>query len=46
MTDAMYPAATRKMAKIRGELAPATQAAFDVFSRQVFADDALSAKMK
>ncbi len=46
MADAMYPAATRETAKIRRELAPATQDAFDAFSRHVFADGALSAKMK
>jgi len=46
MADAMYPAATREMAKIRRELAPSTQAAFDAFSRQVFADGALPAKVK
>jgi len=46
MTDAMYPAATRETAQKRRELAPETQAAFDAFSRQVFAEGALSAKMK
>jgi AhpD family alkylhydroperoxidase len=46
MADAMYPPATREIAHKRRELAPQTQAAFDAFSRQVFADGALSAKMK
>ncbi len=46
MTDTMYPAATREIAKKRRDLAPGTQAAFDAFSRQVFAEGALSAKMK
>ncbi|QDJ11610.1 DNA-binding protein (plasmid) [Roseomonas mucosa] len=46
MTDAMYPAATRETAQKRRELAPETQAAFDAFSRQAFAEWALSAKMK
>ena len=44
--DAMYPAATREFAQVRRELAPETQAAFDAFSRAVFADGALSAKVK
>lgn len=46
MTDAMYPAATRETAQQRRTLAPEAQAAFDAFSRQVFAEGALSAKMK
>ncbi len=46
MTDAMYPKATREIAQKRRELAPDTQAAFDAFSRQVFSEGALSAKMK
>ncbi len=46
MTDTMYPPATREIAQTRRELAPETQAAFDAFSRQVFAEGALSAKMK
>lgn len=46
MTEAMYPAATRETAQKRRDLAPDTQAAFDAFSRQVFAEGALSAKMK
>ena len=46
MADTMYPAATRGIAQQRRDLAPETQAAFDAFSRQVFAEGALSAKMK
>jgi len=46
MTDAMYPPATREIAQQRRDLAPETQAAFDAFSRKVFAEGALSAKMK
>src|SRR5690348_815135 len=46
MANAMYPPATRETAQKRRELAPETQAAFDAFSRKVFADGALSAKMK
>ncbi len=46
MTDMMYPPATREIAQQRRELAPETQAAFDVFSRHAFAEGALSAKMK
>ena len=46
MADAMYPKATRETAQTRRDLAPGTQAAFDAFSRQVFAEGALSAKMK
>jgi AhpD family alkylhydroperoxidase len=42
----MYPPATRELAQKRRDLAPETQAAFDAFSRKVFADGALSAKMK
>ncbi|HJS87309.1 MAG TPA: carboxymuconolactone decarboxylase family protein [Acetobacteraceae bacterium] len=46
MADTMYPPATRETAQKRRELAPETQAAFDAFSRTVFAEGALSAKMK
>jgi AhpD family alkylhydroperoxidase len=46
MTNPIYPPATREIAKTRRELAPETQAAFDTFSRQVFAEGALFAKMK
>jgi len=46
MADTMYPAASREIAQQRRDLAPETQAAFDAFSRKVFAEGALSAKMK
>lgn len=46
MTDTIYPVATREIAQQRRDLAPEAQAAFDAFSRKVFADGALSAKMK
>ena len=46
MTDSIYPEATRDLARKRHELAPETEAAFLAFSRQVFADGALSAKAK
>lgn len=46
MGDRMYPPATREIAHQRRELVPKTQAAFDAFSREAFADGALSAKMK
>jgi hypothetical protein len=46
MTHPVYPAATRDLAARRAELAPATQDAFEAFSRQVFAEGALSEKTK
>jgi AhpD family alkylhydroperoxidase len=46
MADTMYPAATREIAQTRRELAPGALAAFEAFSREVFKDGALSAKMK
>lgn len=46
MPEALYPAVTRELAHKRRELAPATEAAFFAFSQQVFADGALSAKIK
>jgi AhpD family alkylhydroperoxidase len=46
MTETMYPTTTREIAQTRRGLGPAIQAAFDAFSRKVFADGALSAKMK
>src|ERR671926_1419273 len=42
----MYPTASREIARKRRELAPETQAAFDAFSRRVFADGALPEKTK
>ncbi len=46
MPNRMYPPVTREMAQRRRELAPSAQAAFDAFGKAVFADGALSAKMK
>ena len=46
MTDTLYPAASRELAETRRALAPETEKAFQAFSRQVFADGALSAKTK
>lgn len=46
MSEAMYPSATRELARKRRELAPETEAAFQAFSRQVFTDGALPAKIK
>ena len=46
MPNPMYPPATPEASKLRRELAPATPAALDAFSRQVFADGALAAKTK
>jgi AhpD family alkylhydroperoxidase len=46
MGQSMYPPPSRKLADRRRELAPAQQAAFDAFSKTVFADGALTAKMK
>src|SRR3954470_1885185 len=46
MPEAMYPPASREIADKRRVLAPEAQAAFDAFGKAVFADGALSAKMK
>ena len=46
MPDKMYPPATCELAQQRRELATTQQAAFDAFGKAVFADGALSAKMK
>ena len=46
MSDAMYPSATREAAQKRRELSPATEEAFQAFSQKVFAEGALSIKMK
>ena len=46
MSDVMYPKATSELRLQRHRLAPKAQEAFDAFSRTVFADGALSAKMK
>jgi AhpD family alkylhydroperoxidase len=42
----MYPTATGELAKKRRALAPDTEAAFQAFSRQVFAEGALPVKVK
>ena len=46
MTDPLYPRPTAEVRAHRHELAPATDDAFQAFSRQVFADGALSAQAK
>ena len=46
MSDVMYPSATRESAQKRRELSPATEEAFQAFSQKVFAEGALSIKMK
>ncbi len=45
MTE-MYPSSTRELAKLRRGLATDQQSAFDAFSKAVFADGALPAKIK
>jgi AhpD family alkylhydroperoxidase len=46
MSNKMYPKATLELAQKRRELAPKSEAAFQVFSQAVFADGALSSKTK
>lgn len=46
MENSLYPAATLEIAKKREQLTPETLNAWRAFSRQVFADGALSAKTK
>jgi AhpD family alkylhydroperoxidase len=46
MSDPIYPVPSPEIARKRRELAPDIQEAFDSFSRKVFADGALPAKMK
>lgn len=46
MSEYMYPKATPEMVKERRELVPETSAAFQNFSRQVFAEGALPEKTK
>lgn len=46
MEDSLYPAATLEIAKKREQLAPETLNAWRAFSRQAFADGALSGKVK
>jgi AhpD family alkylhydroperoxidase len=42
----MYPISTGELAKRRRDLAPETEAAFQAFSQKVFAEGALSVKVK
>ena len=46
MSESIYPASSPKLAQKRRELAPEAEAAFQSFSKAVFAEGALSAKMK
>ena len=46
MTSELYPAVTRDLTHMQRELAPGAASAFNDFSRAVFADGALSAKIK
>jgi len=46
MSDDVYPAPSAELSHRRHELAPETDTAFRAFSKQVFADGALSAKTK
>ena len=46
MPEAMYPPASKELARKRQQLAPEIQAAFEAFSARVFADGALPAKTK
>lgn len=46
MTDELYPAVTRELARKRRELAPASATAFHDFGQAVFAGGALSTKTK
>jgi AhpD family alkylhydroperoxidase len=46
MADPLYPAPSRELSAKRRALAPETERAFQAFSRQAFADGALSARFK
>ena len=46
MSEDLYPKASKDLVKRRRELAPETFNAFQAFSRQVFAEGALSSKTK
>lgn len=46
MTGELYPAVTHDLAHMRRELAPEAASAFNDFSKAVFADGALSVRMK
>ncbi len=44
--DSIYPVSTPEIARKRRDLTPTQQTAFDAFGKAVFADGALSAKIK
>ena len=46
MEQPLYPAPAKEISQKRKELAPETYAAFQAFSKQVFADGALPSKTK
>jgi AhpD family alkylhydroperoxidase len=46
MSDPLYPPSSAETSEHRRSLAPETEKAFQAFSRQVFADGALPAKVK
>ena len=46
MSESIYPQASPDLAGKRRELTPTIQSAFDAFSKSVFADGALPAKIK
>jgi AhpD family alkylhydroperoxidase len=46
MSEGMYPTNTSELAKVRRTLTPETEAAFQAFSQQVFAEGALPVKTK
>ena len=46
MSENLYPPSSRSTAEERKALAPKTEEAFQAFSRQVFAEGALTAKTK
>ncbi len=46
MSDSVYPSSSPEIAEKRRALAPETEKAFQAFSKQVFAEGALSAKTK
>src|SRR3546814_10375278 len=46
MLEELYPSTTSELARKRRALAPETEAAFQEFSKKVFADGALPAKVK
>ena len=46
MTDPMFPTDTRALARRRRDLSPKTEASFQAFSKAVFEEGALPARMK